>query len=67
MAASATGSLVINLGCQGPGAVRVAVDLGHQSVHEFDLNAALGVALLAGGVDLVFRQVLQIGVPNGQA
>ena len=58
------GGLIRDLGRHGPGTVGVAVDLGHQAVHDLDLDAALGVALLADGVDLVFRQMVDVGIPH---
>ncbi|KAF5042995.1 hypothetical protein DSECCO2_506850 [anaerobic digester metagenome] len=43
-----------DLGIEVPGVERVAVELGHPPVHDFCRDAAVGVALLAHGVDLVF-------------
>ena len=63
VAASVDGRLVGDMGRQGPGAIGIAVDFGHHAVHDLDLDAAVGVALLADGIDLVFRKVMDICVP----
>ena len=58
------GGGVGDLGGHGPGTVRVAVDFLHDAVHDLDLDPAVGVALLACRVELVFGQMMGVGIPQ---
>ncbi len=61
------GGIVADIGGQGPGAVGVAVNLGHHPVHQLHLDAAVGIALLADGKNLVLRPVVHVVIADMEA